>query len=242
MIIDVDLSSLEVRVAAFLSQDQVMIKELVEGLDMHQHNAETFFGKGDPDTRTLAKIFSFRIIYGGSAYAFYMDHKMPKLPLKKWEEIVENFYGKYYGLKCWQDKNFQTVLKQGYLVNPTGRILTFQKHLKGGVMMYGRPDVCNYPVQSLATADIVPLAMVVIHRRLKKEGLHDVKMINQVHDSIIFDAPKKDVDKTCEICITVFRELPKLIESYFGFKYNVPMDGEAKFGNNWNELVKWKFK
>lgn len=241
MLIDCDLSSLEVRVAAFLSQDPMLIYELNSGLDMHQYNAETFFGKGDDDTRTLAKIFSFRIIYGGSAYAFHMDYKMPKLGLKRWEEIVENFYDKYSGLKKWQDANVKQVYKTGCLVNPTGRILTFHKHQeKDGSLKYSRPEICNYPVQSLATADIVPLAMVVISRRLQKEKLYDVKMINQVHDSIIFDAPKRDIDKTCEITLGVFKELPQLIKRYFGFTYNVDMKGEAKYGLNWNEMVKWK--
>jgi DNA polymerase I-like protein with 3'-5' exonuclease and polymerase domains len=92
----------------------------------------------------------------------------------------------------------------------------------------------------LCTADVVPLAMVVIHRRLIKEGLTDVKMINQVHDSIIFDSPSKDVDKTCAIAIGVFKELPILIEKYFGFPVNVPFSGEAKIGNDWNNMTKWK--
>lgn len=61
MIIDADLSALEVRVAAFLSQDAIMMKEIIEGLDMHQFNAESFLGKGDADSRTLAKIISFRL-------------------------------------------------------------------------------------------------------------------------------------------------------------------------------------
>lgn len=167
---------------------------------------------------------------------------MPKLGLRRWEDIVEQFYTKYYGLKKWQDANFRLVCQQGYLVNPTGRILTFHKHKeKQGVMMYSRPDVCNYPVQSLATADIVPLAMVVISRRLQREGLSDiVKLINQVHDSIILDAPEEYVDAAAKICYNTFNDLPKLVTQYFGFEYNVPMTGEVKYGHNWNEMTKWK--
>lgn len=208
---------------------------------MHMDNARKFFNREDDETRTLCKVLSFRILYGGSPYAFHMDYKMPRLGLKRWEEIVEQFYAKYSGLKRWQDNNYKLVCKQGFLVNPTGRILTFHKHKeKGGILNYSKPEVANYCVQSLATADIVPLAMIVAYRRLQKEELYDVKIINQVHDSIILDAPKKDVDKACSIVIQVFRDIPKLVEAYFGFNYNVPMDGDAKYGNNWNEMVKWK--
>jgi len=82
--------------------------------------------------------------------------------------------------------------------------------------------------------------MVVISRRLKKEKLHDVKLINQVHDSVILDAPPKDVERACELVYNVFNELPKLIENYFGFEFNVPLTGECAYGDNWNSLTKWE--
>ena len=82
--------------------------------------------------------------------------------------------------------------------------------------------------------------MVVATRRIAKAGLVDTKLINQVHDSLIFDAPRKDVEQVCEIVINTFEDLPKLIESYFGFEFNIPMTGEAKYGDDWNNLTKWK--
>jgi DNA polymerase I-like protein with 3'-5' exonuclease and polymerase domains len=172
-----------------------------------------------------------------------MDYNMPKFSLKRWEQIVEAFYEKYSALKRWQDENYKLVIRQGFLVNPTGRILTFHKHQKeNGGVMYNKAEVCNYPVQSLATADIVPLAMVVISRRIQKEGLsNEVKLINQVHDSIILDLPKKYLDTVAKICYNTFQELPKLITQYFGFEFNVPLTGEIKYGElNWNELTKWE--
>jgi len=166
---------------------------------------------------------------------------MPNFSLKKWEGIYDQFYDKYSGLGKWQTENYKTVCKQGFLINPTGRKFIFHKHAKdNGSVSYSKPEVCNYPVQSLATGDIVPLAMVVVARRLIKEKLYDVKIINQVHDSIILDAPKKDVYKTCALVYNVFNELPKLIENFFGFEFNVPLTGECDYGDNWNSLTKWK--
>jgi hypothetical protein len=78
-----------------------------------------------------------------------MDDAMPKFSLKRWENIVQSFYDKYHDLKLWQDRNYALVCKQGFLVNPTGRILTFHKHKeKGGIQIYNRAEVCNYPVSN----------------------------------------------------------------------------------------------
>ena len=82
--------------------------------------------------------------------------------------------------------------------------------------------------------------MVVATRRLTKAGLVDTKLINQVHDSLIFDAPRKDVEQVCEIVINTFEDLPKLIESYFGFEFNVPMTGSAKIGETWDDVKDWR--
>jgi len=76
-----------------------------------------------------------------------MDYKMPNFSLKKWEKIVDDFYTKYARLLNWQNDNYKLVCKQGYLVNPTGRILIFHKHAKdNGSVSYSRPEACNYPV------------------------------------------------------------------------------------------------
>jgi len=124
----------------------------------------------------------------------------------------------------------------------TGREYRFQKYKKKGIWEYSRPAVCNYPVQGTATADVMPLCMVVIYRRLKREGLLDkgVKLINQVHDSIILDAPNKYIDITGELCYNVFNSIPELVSKYFNYEWVVPMDGEIKVGNNWSDMTKLK--
>lgn len=207
-----------------------MMQEIRDGVDIHTENAINFFGS--KDYRQDCKVFNFRMIYGGSPYSFFMDSKMPNFSKKKWDGIVDTFYGKYKGLAAFHDNLMKEVRKNGYIINPTGRKLVFEKVLKhGGYWDYNKPNVVNYPVQSLATADIVPLAMVVARRRLAKYP--DVKFIMQVHDSLIWDAPKKDVDVTARTCVEVFRELPDLIEQFFGFEFNVPLSGEAKVGKSW---------
>lgn len=241
MLLDCDLSALEWRCGAQLSQDKNMIQEIVDGIDMHSNNAINLFG--DVKFRQEAKVISFRSLYGGSAYAFYMDYRMPSFPLKKWEAIVEQFNQHYAGLIAWQDKNFLTVCKQGFLKSFTGREYIFHKYQnKDGSWLYSRPQVCNYVVQGTATADIMPLCMLVIFRRLESKGYFEkgVKFINQVHDSIILDSPNKYVEEVADLAINVFREIPKLVKHYWNYDWIVPMNGEAKIGTNWGEMEKLK--
>lgn len=227
-----DLSQLEWRVVGHLSQDREIIKEVTEGIDAHLDNAVNFFG--DAKFRHDAKIFTFRMIYGGSAYSFYMDQAMPNFGLKKWKEIVEQFYEKYHGLKEWQNKNIALVNKKGYLTSATGRRLAFEKHPVKG---YNVKQIKNYPVQSLATADIMPLAMVVIARKLK-----DFKtlLIGQVHDSLVMDVPEEEVNAVARISIETFEDLPRLIEQTWGFKFTVPLTGEVEVGTNYGQLSKYE--
>jgi DNA polymerase-1 len=239
MIMDADAAQLEWRVAAQLSQDPIMIQEIIDGVDCHLMNALKFFG--DSRFRQDAKIFSFRMIYGGTSYAFFMDRKMPDFPKRKWDKIVEEFYGKYSRLKEWQDENLATVCKQGYLQTFTGRRYIFERNLqRDGSYQYERPPVCNYPVQGTATGDIIPMVMVQIYRKIKSGNLPDVKIINQVHDSIVLDLPKKDVDTVAAICYHSFRNIPQSVKTYWGYNWTVPMEGDLKIGENWSEMKKYQ--
>lgn len=241
MLLDCDLSALEFRGAAELSRDPVMIKEIIDGVDIHTDNAVNHFG--DAKYRQDAKILTFRGIYGGSAFAFYADYKMPNFSLKRWEAIYEAFWDKYSGLRKWQYANYKLVNQQGFLKSFTGREYIFNKYRnKDGSWGYSFPQVCNYVVQGLCTADVMPLCMVVIFRRLRKGGYFEkgVKFINQVHDSIILDVPNYLIEEVASICLNVFRSIPELVSNYFDYEWCVPMDGEAKVGYDWSNMTKLK--
>jgi DNA polymerase I-like protein with 3'-5' exonuclease and polymerase domains len=216
-----------------------MIQEIVDGLDIHSANAINLFG--DVKYRQEAKILTFRMIYGGSAYAFYMDHKMPSFSKKKWEGIVDDFYTKYKQLKYWQDSNYRLVCKQGWYEAFTGRRWVFDKIKQhNGALGYNRPSVCNYIVQGVSTGDIVPLCMITLSNRLKRKGFTDAKIINQVHDSIVLDVPTNDVQDVAKECRQVFQDIPKLVKSYWNYDWVVPMDGEVKAGFDWGNMEKLK--
>lgn len=129
MIVNCDAKSLEVFCAAYLSQDQVMHKELIEGLDMHSLNQEAF---GLP-SRLIAKILIFRILYGGNEYSFANDPDFSSVSssTKYWKKVIDKFYDKYYGLANWHTDLIRTVTTTGKLVAPTGRVYTFTKTPRG---------------------------------------------------------------------------------------------------------------
>ena len=216
-----------------------MIQEIVDGADAHMANSIAVFG--DELHRQDAKVVSFRAIYGGSAYAFFMDKNMPNFKLSKWEEIHAAFYAKYNVLGSWQNTNYELVCKQGWLQSFTGRVFVFKlaQSWDGG-WQYSKPQVCNYIVQGTATGDLIPLVMVQIYKKLRQLELFDIKIINQVHDSLVLDCPKKDVDKLAEVCYYYFRRLPQTIKEFFGYDWKTPMDGEVKVGYNWSEMQKIK--
>ena len=245
-ILNVDLAQLEWRVCAFLCQDPTMIHEILNGVDQHADNAIKFFDAklGTPDfdgKRTTAKIMTFRLIYGGTAYGFYMDSKMPSYSRKRWMEIVEAFYKKYPMLQKWQAQCKRIVYRDGgTLRNPTGRKFIFHKHTTGKKEgQYKEQQIKNFPVQSLATADIMPLAMVVIYKLYKARKFKSL-MLLQVHDSLVFDVKREEVQELTEMCIQVFDDLPKYIKQVFGFEFNIPLTGDAEAGPNYGDQKKYK--
>lgn len=238
MMIDCDLSALEWRVGAEISRDPIMIEEIVNGVDIHTANAVAIFG--DAKYRQESKTVSFRSLYGGSAYAFHVDPRMPKLGKERWEQIAEDFYAKYKGLRKWQEESYRFVTKHGWYQSFTGRRYHFQKVRKfDGTYEYPWPSVCNYMVQGTATGDIVPLVLVNVFPKLRRVS-SEIKLINQVHDSIVLDAPDKYVSDVCEICLQAFQDIPKLVKKHYNYDWVVPMAGEATFGNDWSSKTKYE--
>jgi DNA polymerase I-like protein with 3'-5' exonuclease and polymerase domains len=239
LILVIDLSQLEWRVAAWLSQDPVAMQEIIDGIDCHLDNAVTFFG--DAKYRQDAKIFTFRLLYGGSAYAFYMDPKMPDFTLKKWNDIERQYKQKYNVLTRWQDMNIVTVGQdKGWLYSPTGRIYRIpQEESKKfpGAMIYKETCIKNYPVQGGATGDIVPLAMHEMWKRmqLSPSAYQSTYWMGQVHDSVLFDTMPHEVKRVAHLGISVFEDLPKIISDLWGVNFNLPMTGEATWGPNYGD-------
>jgi len=236
-ILQLDLSQIEWRAAAWLSQDAVMMHEINSGVD--QHNAactDLMELELTKENRFFAKVLNFRMIYGGTAYGFYMDVNMPNFSQKKWRTIVNGFYEKYWELAEWQERNIAFVFEHGYLQIPTKRLFIFNKDKEDkGVMVYNETKIKNYPVQGLAGGDILPLLVVILRRGLRKYKMKS-RYILTVHDSIVFDYKENELKLLINLCNAVMGNLVQSIENYFNISWNVKLAGSIEIGNSYGNL------
>lgn len=237
-LLQADLSQIEWRGAGELAEDAVMLHEINSGIDQHGAACTDIMELPlTKDNRTDAKIFNFRMIYGGSPYGFYMDNKMPSFPLKKWTKIVHGFENKYYGLTNWQNKNITHVMRYGCLRIKTGRKFVFNK--SQGHSEYNERQIKNYPVQGIAGGDILPLCAVIIRRGMLKAGLKS-RMILTVHDSIVFDILFKEKERIIKLINLVFNNLTNYIINYYNISWSADLDGEIEVGPNYADLKEVK--
>jgi len=162
---------------------------------------------------------------------------MPRFSKAKWQKICEDFYVKYPGLKVWQDRNIETVIKNnGWLQIPTGRRFKFKKgKVKNGIAWYAENQIKNYPIQGNSGGNILPLLCVVIRRGIRNMALAS-RMVLTVHDSIVFDAKHEELKKLVRLCEIVFQNLDKYISNYFDVDWNVKLDGECEYGKTYGSL------
>jgi len=238
MLIKVDASGLEIRTAFELSQDKVGIQEILAGVDIHEVNRERF---GLP-TRLIAKTFFFRLIYGGSAYAYTVDSAFSSVSGKEafWQEVIDETYRKYRGLAEWHKQIIKEVQFTRKLRIPTGREYIFAPSKdKRGELKWPITTIKNYPVQGFG-ADLVQIARISAWRRLREKAL----FINTVHDSIELDINTLTHDKeSCyTICIELekcFEDVPGNVKRIYDYDMKVPIAGEVSFGNSLANMKKF---
>jgi DNA polymerase I-like protein with 3'-5' exonuclease and polymerase domains len=222
-IMEADFAQLEFRAAAFLSQDQVAMKEVSEGFDVHSYTAKIITDAGQPTTRQEAKAHTFAPLYGATGYG--------RTPAEA--AYYQHFMEKYKGVAGWHKVLAKQALGYRFIKIPSGREYSFphvERRRDGTVTNF--TAIKNYPVQGFATADIVPLVLVEINKRLAQ--LNSV-VVNSVHDSIVIDIHPDEIEQVCGIIKDVQGGLHDLIAQRWGVDFNVPLALEAKLGNNWLE-------
>ncbi len=227
---------LEVVVAAELSGDEVLRKEIIDKVDIHDANRVAFnLGEGKPG-RLVAKIFKFRLIYGGSAYSYANDPDFTGVSssIKFWEGVIDRYYTKYKGVKQWHDKLLDTVKRQGYIEIPSGRYYSFEAKQKWGEWQWPLTTIKNYPVQGFG-ADLVMLARIEAFKQLKATGL-EFKMVGTIHDSIIVDTPSKNCYTISMVLKNAIEAVPKLCEEHFKYSFSLPLTCEIQAGPNKLEM------
>jgi len=220
-ILEADFAQLEFRAAAYLSQDEVAIEEVSTGFDVHSYTAEVITNAGQPTSRQDAKAHTFAPLYGATGFG----------RTKAEAEYYTHFTEKYKGVASWHSRLAKEAVNTRKITTPSGREFAFpdvvRKHT-GRVSHF--TQIKNYPVQSFATADIVPIALLHIDGLLK--GMQSC-IVNTVHDSIVIDVHPDEERKVLEVIQQTNKDLPNLITIRWGLVFNVPLLLEAKIGPNW---------
>jgi len=222
-----DYSQIELRIIAALSEEETMINAFKNGEDIHASTAAKVFNvpleEVTREQRSNAKTVNFGIIYGVSAFGLSNQTDLSRSEAK---ELIDTYYETYPKLKAYMSKQVDFARDHGYVET----VLHRRRYLKDinsrNAIVRGAAErnAVNAPIQGSA-ADIIKLAMISIHKRFKKEGFKS-KMLLQVHDELVFDASKDELDLITPIIKQEMENAYQMI---------VPLDVEIGIGNNWLE-------
>jgi DNA polymerase-1 len=222
-----DYSQIELRIIAALSEEETMMNAFKNGEDIHASTAAKVFNipinEVTREQRSNAKTVNFGIIYGVSAFGLSNQTNLSRSEAK---ELIDTYYETYPKLKAYMSSQVNFARENGYVET----VLNRRRYLKDinsrNAVVRGAAErnAVNAPIQGSA-ADIIKLAMINIHKRFEQEHFQS-KMILQVHDELVFDAHKDEID--------IIKPIIKH-EMEHAFSLNVPLDVEIGLGNNWLE-------
>ena len=227
MLVDADYSQIELRLLAHISGDETMKEAFLSGEDFHTVTASNVFGvpvsEVTPVLRSRAKAVNFGIVYGISAFSLAQDIGVYPNEAKAY---IDAYLEKYHGVRDYMKQIVETAKAQGYVSTVYGRrrYLPELKSANFNMRSFGERVALNMPVQGTA-ADIIKLAMVNVHRRLKAEGLK-ARLILQVHDELIVECPGEEAEQVRQILTEEMENAARL---------SVPLLAEAHIGHSWAE-------
>ena len=222
-----DYSQIELRIIAALSEEDTMIEAFKNGEDIHASTAAKVFNvpinEVTREQRSNAKTVNFGIIYGVSAFGLSNQTELTRSESK---DLIDTYYKTYPKLRNYMSNLVDDAREDGYVSTVLGR----RRYLKdinssnGVVRGAAERNAVNAPIQGSA-ADIIKVAMINIHKKLA-EGNFKTKMLLQVHDELVFDVPKNELE---DIKTLVKTEMEN------AYTLNVPLDVEVGVGNDWLE-------
>ena len=229
LIVEADFSGLEFRVAGELSRDPQIIEDILTGKDIHKQTASIInqvdASSIDKDQRQAAKAYTFAPLYGGMG-AGEPDHI---------RNYFKEFFNIYKGLGGYQKRLMDGVLRNGIVQTPSGRQYFWAnaRRLKNG-RISNATQVVNYPVQGFATGDLVPLACVRALRKFRELKLQS-KLILTVHDSIVVDCLKDELEQVKEALTWAMTGVSEEAAERWGYTFSLPLAIEISGGKNWLE-------
>ena len=225
LFLSADYSQIELRLMAHFSQDPHLVQAFISGQDIHAATAAKIFNVSinnvTKDQRRQAKTANFGIIYGISAFGLAQQLDCSRAEAKA---LIDGYFTAFPGVIDYIERQKQLAREQGYAVTLFGRKRYLPDILSHNatVRSFAERNAVNSPIQGTA-ADIIKMAMVTIHRRLKEEGLK-AQMIMQVHDELNFNVPISEVDRVREIVVSEMQNVVHL---------TVPLIADCGIGANW---------
>ena len=227
LLLAADYSQIELRIIAALSGDPAMIGAFKEGQDIHAATAAKVFGVAleevSREQRSNAKTVNFGIVYGVSAFGLSQQTNLSRSEAK---DLIDAYYATYPRLKAYMSEQVDFAREHGYVTTVLGRRRYLKDILAANAVVRGAAErnAVNAPIQGSA-ADIIKIAMINIHKRLQQENWQG-KMLLQVHDELVFEVPKNEVEP--------FGAMVKT-EMENAFTMDVPLVVDIGVGNNWLE-------
>lgn len=226
-LLSADYSQIELRILAHLSEDPILVKAFRAGEDIHARTAAEVFGIGPlaqtREHRRVAKVINFGVIYGLSAFGLAQELGIEQ---KEAAKFIAAYFERYAGVKKFLDAQIAETRKTGIARNLFGRIRPIPEinSPQPALRNFAERTAMNTPMQG-AAADLIKLAMIELDRRLA-DGF-EARMILQVHDELLFEAPEKELPRLKQL-------VKEVMEG--AHKFRVPLLTETKSGPNWRDL------
>jgi DNA polymerase-1 len=226
-----DYSQVELRILAHVSGDTGLVEAFRLDQDIHKATAAAVFSipleKVTFEQRRFAKAVNFGLIYGMGAFRLARDSEMT---LGEAERFIEAYFKQFPGIQGYLEGTKRQAAEKGYVETLLGRrryfeILRPKSSANHNEKERARREAINHPIQGTA-ADIIKLAMVEIHKALQ-EGGYSAKMLLQIHDELIFEAPEAEVEAVHELVVRLMSN---------AYQLAVPLKVEASVGKSWYAL------
>jgi len=229
LLLSVDYSQIELRIVAHMANDQSMLAAFRAGQDIHATTAAAIYGvpleQVTKEQRRHAKAINFGLIYGMSAFGL---SRSTDLTLAEAENFVKAYFTKFPGVKAYLDGIRKQAAERGYVETMMGRRRYFPELRNPPtpqVRARAEREPINAPIQGTA-ADILKVAMIRLPDELKRNHLSS-RMLLQVHDELLLECPKDELQKTVEVVSRTMQN---------AYQLSIPLETDAAWGSNWSDL------
>ena len=227
LFVDADYSQIELRILAHMSGDEELIAAYREARDIHRITASQVFGvpfeEVTDEMRRNAKAVNFGIIYGISSFGLSQGLSITQ---KEAEKYIKDYFAAYPAIHAFLKGLVESAKEKGYAASLFGRRRPMPELKSSNFMQrsFGERVAMNCPIQGTA-ADIMKIAMIRVHKKLKEEGLRS-RLILQIHDELLIEAPKEEADRALALLMEEMKAAADL---------SVTLETSGSMGENWYE-------